>query len=297
MVVGEKLILVSQKSPYIESDDDKSSYIMTADLDGSNRTVLTQFKSNQFLEKPMLSDGNYLYLRLTTQVDADTEKADLIRIDCISGETEFLRSMDSKLNERIWGAFGDKILVYQYIDDNTIGLVSWDLNDTSNDEVLFTWKMNDPYPILGDGVLSYVGDDGYFHLMDLQSKEDIPLSQYSIPTSDISNISVTPLFADNGHLLIRELNGSECTYFALDTSGDIQTFDLLYDVDGDSEIFYPITSVDEDHYLVCAGFAVQNEVSALDDGSSTVLPVPDLLYAIINKDDYWHSITNYQSFE
>ena len=155
---------------------------------------------------------------------------------------------------------------------------SWDLNDTSNDEVLFTWKMNDTYPILGDGVLSYVGDDGYFHLMDLQSKEDIPLSQYSIPTSDISNISVTPLFADNGHLLIRELNGSECTYFALDTSGDIQTFDLLYDVDGDSEIFYPITSVDEDHYLVCAGFAVQNEVSALDDGSSTVLPVPDLLY-------------------
>lgn len=76
MVVGEKLILVSQKSPYIESDDDKSSYIMTADLDGSNRTVLTQFKPNQFLEKPMLSDGNYLYLRLTTQVDADTEKAD-----------------------------------------------------------------------------------------------------------------------------------------------------------------------------------------------------------------------------
>ena len=280
MVVGEKLILVSQKSPYIESDDDKSSYIMTADLDGSNRTVLTQFKSNQFLEKPMLSDGNYLYLRLTTQVDADTEKADLIRIDCISGKTEFLRSMDSKLNERIWGAFGDKILVYQYIDDNTIGLVSWDLNDTSNDEVLFN-----------------VGDDGYFHLMDLQSKEDIPLSQYSIPTSDISNISVTPLFADNGHLLIRELNGSECTYFALDTSGDIQTFDLLYDVDGDSEIFYPITSVDEDHYLVCAGFAVQNEVSALDDGSSTVLPAPDFLYAIINKDDYWHSITNYQSFE
>lgn len=216
-------------------------------------------------------------------------------IDCISGETEFLRSM--KLNERIWGAFGDKILVYQYIDDNTIGLVSWDLNDTSNDEVLFTWKMNDTYPILGDGVLSYVGDDGYFHLMDLQSKEDIPLSQYSIPTSDISNISVTPLFADDGHLLIRELNGSECTYFALDTSGDIQTFDLLYDVDGDSEIFYPITSVDEDHYLVCAGFAVQNEVSALDDGSSTVLPAPDFLYAIINKDDYWHSITNYQSFE
>ena len=99
------------------------------------------------------------------------------------------------------------------------------------------------------------------------------------------------------NLLIRELNGSECTYFALDTSGDIQTFDLLYDVDGDSEIFYPITSVDEDHYLVCAGFAVQNEVSALDDGSSTVLPAPDFLYAIINKDDYWHSITNYQSFE
>ena len=297
MVVGEKLILVSQKSPYIESDDDKSSYIMTADLDGSNRTVLTQFKSNQFLEKPMLSDGNYLYLRLTTQVDADTEKADLIRIDCISGETEFLRSMDSQLNERIWGAFGDKILVYQYIDDNTIGLVSWDLNDTSNDEVLFTWKMNDTYPILGDGVLSYVGDDGYFHLMDLQSKEDIPLSQYSIPTSDISNISVTPLFADNGHLLIRELNGSECTYFALDTSGGIQTFDLLYDVDGDSEIFYPITSVDEDHYLVCGGFSVQNEVSPLDDGSSTVLPVPDRLYAIINKDDYWHSITSSRSFE
>ena len=150
---------------------------------------------------------------------------------------------------------------------------------------------------MGDGVLSYVGDDGYFHLMDLQSKEDIPLSQYSIPTSDISNISVTPLFADNGHLLIRELNGSECTYFALDTSGGIQTFDLLYDVDGDSEIFYPITSVDEDHYLVCGGFSVQNEVSPLDDGSSTVLPVPDRLYAIINKDDYWHSITSSRSFE
>lgn len=106
-------------------------------------------------------------------------------IDCISGETEFLRSM--KLNERIWGAFGDKILVYQYIDDNTIGLVSWDLNDTSNDEVLFTWKMNDTYPILGDGVLSYVGDDGYFHLMDLQSKEDsrMTLTPMAIPMGTI----------------------------------------------------------------------------------------------------------------
>lgn len=297
MVVGEKLVLVSQKSPYIESDDNKSSYIMTADLDGSNRTVLTQFKPNQFLEKPMLSDGNYLYMRLTTQIDADTEKADLIRIDCISGETEFLRSMDSKQNERIWGAFEDKILVYRYIDDNTIDLVSWDLNDTSNDAVLFTWKMNDTYPILGDGVLSYVGDDGHFHLMDLQGKADIPLSQYSIPTSDISNISVTPLFADTGHLLIRELNGSECAYSVLDTSGDIQAFNLLYDVDGDSEIFYPITSVDENYYLVCCGFSVQTEVSSLDDGTSTVLPVPDRLYAIINKDDYWHSITSSQAFE
>jgi len=130
-----------------------------------------------------------------------------------------------------------------------------------------------------------------------QEKVHIPLSQYSIPTSDISNISVTPLFADIGHVLIRELNGSECTYFALDTSGDIQTFDLLYDVDGDSEIFYPITSVDKDHYLVCCGFSVQNEVSSLDDGSSTVLPVPDRLYATINKDDYWHSITSSQAFE
>lgn len=36
-----------------------------------------------------------------------------------------------------------------------------------------------------------------------------------------------------------------------------------------------------------------NEVSPLNDGSSTVLPVPDRLYAIINKDDYWHSITSY----
>ena len=78
---------------------------------------------------------------------------------------------------------------------------------------------------------------------------------------------------------------------------NIQTFDLLYDVDGDSEIFYPITSVDENHYLVCCGFSAQNEVSSLDDGSSTVLPVPDRFYAIINKDDHWHSITSSQSLE
>lgn len=112
MVVGEKLILVCQKSPYVGSDEDKPSHIITTDLDGSNRTVLAQFKANQFLEKPMLSDGNYLYFRLTTQVDATTEEADLVRIDCSSGKVEFLRSMDPTLNERIWGSFGDKILVY-----------------------------------------------------------------------------------------------------------------------------------------------------------------------------------------
>lgn len=56
----------------------------------------------------------------------------------------------------------------------------------------------------------------------------VPVSRYCIPTSDICNISVTPLFADTGHLLIRELNDSECAYSVLDTSGGIQTFDLLY---------------------------------------------------------------------
>ena len=115
--------------------------------------------------------------------------------------------------------------------------------------------------------------------------------------SDISNISVTPLFVDDGHLLIRELRDSECTYYVLDTNGNIQTFDLLYDVDGDSDIFYPITSVDENRYLVCCGFSVQNEASSLDDGSSTVLPVPDRLYAIIDKNDYWHSVKDSQVFE
>lgn len=129
----------------------------------------------------------------------------------------------------------------------------------------------------------------------LRSK--VPVSQYSIPTSDISNISVTPLFADTGHHLIRELNGSECAYSVLDTIGDIQIFNLLYDVDGDSEIFYPITSVAKNYYLVCCGFSVQTEISSLDDGTSTVLPVPDRLYAIVNKDDYWHSITSSQAFE
>ena len=297
MVVGEKLILVCQKSPYVGSDEDKPSHIITTDLDGSNRTVLAQFKANQFLEKPMLSDGNYLYFRLTTQVDATTEEANLVRIDCSSGKVEFLRSMDTTLNERIWGSFGGKILVYRYMDDNIVGLVSWDLNNTSTEEVLFTWNSNDSYPILGDDVLSYIGDDGYFHLKNLQSKEDISLSQYSIPVSDISNISVTPLFVDDGHLLIRELRDSECTYYVLDTNGNIQTFDLLYDVDGDSDIFYPITSVDENRYLVCCGFSVQNEASSLDDGSSTVLPVPDRLYAIIDKNDYWHSVKDSQVFE
>ena len=55
--------------------------------------------------------------------------------------------------------------------------------------------------------------------------------------------------------------------------------------------------IEQRMYLVCCGFSVQNEASSLDDGSSTVLPVPDRLYAIIDKNDYWHSVKDSQVFE
>lgn len=297
-VVGDKLVLFFQNPAHISAENEFAPYVETAELDGSNRKLLFQFDANQMVEKPMISDGRCVYMRVTTQLDAQTRRAELVQLDTQTGDTQTIREMDVDHNERLWGAYDGEFLIYRYKEPLDTGLdevqlITW--NPISEQEnLVLSWKMSDPYPVLGKDSLAYEGNDGFFHILDLKTREDKVLSQYTLPNEEDStkdNVNVSPLFTDNGNLLICETKETERTYYVLNTDGEKRVFTLLYDVDGDKEICKPIAEIEgQSSYLICAGYANGLEKVLVDDGTSLVFDVPNTIYALIAKDDYWKCI-------
>mgnify|MGYP004675894465 FL=1 len=136
------------------------------------------------------------------------------------------------------------------------------------------------------------GEDGFYHLLKLDTLEDIALTQYPLPEKD-SGVSLSIMAADQSHLIIRESrlsdNGKAVnTYYMLDSEGQKADWNLLFDVDGDVQPYTIVTDISDDSYLVYMGENEISEISVSVDGTTNQFIASRKNYAVMKAADYWN---------
>lgn len=90
-VVGDRLVLVFPGNLQgAAGTGTVLPHIETMGLDGSDRKTTVTFGANQVISRPLVTDGKYLYTRLSTTAEDGSFTAQLVRIDPDGGEPEAL---------------------------------------------------------------------------------------------------------------------------------------------------------------------------------------------------------------
>lgn len=294
--VAERIILFFQNSPFYDPDNTSKARVESIALNGSDRKVIHEFSPNEIPQKPMLTDGKSVFFVLWSVETEEKESANLVSLDIYSGELSIVKNMDTSINERIWGTDGQDFVIYRYTapmsEENwQYELISWN-PATGNEKQLYNWSSGEDRPILQGDTLVIKGEDGFYHLLKLDTLEDIALTHYPLPEKD-SGVSLSIMAADQSHLIIRESrlsdNGKAVdTYYMLDSEGQKEDWNLLFDVDGDVQPYTIVTDISDDSYLVYIGENEISEISVSVDGTTNRLIASRKNYAVMKAADYWN---------
>lgn len=294
--VADRVILFFQNSPFYDPDNTAKARVESIALNGSDRKIIHEFSPNEMPQKPMLTDGKSVFFVLWVVESEEKETANLVSLDINSGELSVVRNMDTSINERIWGTDGQNFVIYRYTapmsaENWQYELISWNPT-TGNEKQLYSWSASENMPALQGNKLVTKGNDGFYHLLRLDTAEDIALTQYPLPEK-ASGISVSIMAADQDHLIVRESSLSASgraidTYYMLDSEGKKEEWNLLFDIDGDVHPYTIITDISDDSCLVYTGENNTSEVTVSMDGTSNRLIASRKNYAIMKIADYWN---------
>lgn len=274
------------------------------ELDGSGRREICRFAANQIPERPVLTDGNSLYLRVTTYNETKTT-AQLICIDLDDGECKALYDLDTGRNERIWGGQGHFIYLYRYsasvesafeIAENTCyELCRMDLL-TGEKTSLFQWDTHNMRPWLDGNILVWLNtSDGFYHQRDLANNKEVIFKQYT-PNETGSAI----IDADAEHIIIRETKPSETegagyerSFYTLWKDGRIAPWNLVYDYEGDLEPIQRICAANGTRYLVMLDERFEQTSLLQTDGTSAYVLAPTAVYGLMDQENYWNGTNSW----
>lgn len=290
--VGDKIILF-YRTPFRSGEGEEPARVETINFDGSERQTIHTFRPEESPYTTMVTDGQNIYFVLETVQKDSSVRKNLAKLDTLTGDLELLQEMSVENSEFIWGCCGEDLIVYQCeMHDSrcTYQLSRWNFRSDRRD-VICTWKSGDSFPILYESSLALKGDDGYFHLLDLNENTDFTFTQYTTPESCSSNI----VFADSEGIVIRELaptsaNTASARFFSLTKDGKTTDFSLVMDDDGDKHIFQPVYTLNDHEYLVYAGDELKTNFMTDPDGTSQFVQIPFPLFSIMSKNDFYSSI-------
>lgn len=290
--VGNKIILFYKNYPWSDESGEPAR-VESINFDGSERQIIHTFRPEETPYNTMVTDGQNIYFVLETVQEDSSVRKNLAKLDTLTGDLDLLQEMSVENSEFIWGCCGEDLIVYQCeMQDNrcTYQLSRWNFRSDHRD-VIYTWKSGDSFPILYESSLALKGDDGYFHLLDLNENTDFTFTQYTTPELCSSNI----VFADSEGIVIRELtptsaNTASARFFSLTKDGKTTDFSLVMDDDGDKNIFQPVYTINDHEYLVYAGDELKTNFMTDPDGTSQYVQIPCPLFSIISKSDFYNSI-------
>lgn len=276
-VVGDRLVLVFPSNLQgAAGTGTVLPHIETMGLDGSDRKTTVTFGANQVISRPLVTDGQYLYTRLSTTAEDGSFTARLVRIDPDGGEPEALCDLNQ---EWLKGGAGSRLVLWDA--DQTYVAYDPATGERTTlyqaEDALFTSN-------LFGSTLAYL-QDGVFHLLDVTTGEDKVLSGYQVSEEEKPCISI--LDADEDHLIFRLENSGSSTYSMLTADQPPQPWNLVYSAGGTDMPYARITPVGDDRYLVVAG-QDSPQGSGLQEGPYAVTGAPQ--YRLMSQEDYWNGI-------
>lgn len=276
-VVGDRLVLVFPGNlQEAAGTDTVLPHIETMGLDGSDRKTTVTFGANQVISRPLVTDGQYLYTRLSTTAEDGSFTAQLVRIDPDGGEPEALCDLNQ---EWLKGGAGSRLVLWDA--DQTYVAYDPATGERTTlyqaEDALFTSN-------LFGSTLAYL-QDGVFHLLDVPTEQDKTLSGYQVSEEEKPCISI--LDADEDHLIFRLENSGSSTYSMLTADQPPQPWNLVYSAGGTNMPYARITPVGDDRYLVLSG-QDSPQGSGLEEGPYAVTGAPQ--YRLMSQEDYWNGI-------
>lgn len=277
MAVGDKLILAYPGFASLQDQlgDICLPHIETANLDGSNRKLLSSFDSNQALSTPYLTDGRNLFLRMNS-VQEGTAKTGLVKIDLENGAEELVMELDSSDGAILWGACGDYLIVRRNDPiDMDAGVIGGGMNlyldrinlKTGEQEQVLQWNnMKDRAAVFGAAALVYHEDTNTLEQIDLLSNTVANRCEAFLEPG-ISPLSLNFIYLDGNQLLVscsKETENhvtEEQNLWHVDIQTGTKTPSHMYSVDPYTErkvAYQPLVWIEEEKsYLVLTEEVIQ----------------------------------------
>lgn len=301
--VEDKLVCLRLgKADGIASKEEDLCAVLVMDLDGSNRKTLCTFASTEFFAQPfiVLSDGKCIIFQLVSLNEKNQTVKNIVSLDLGTGKRNTV--VDVSTTYFLVSAYGDCMLFYDVeTADNFVYSLSEKTLVKSISGVSGLYKDNISVDLRYD-----VDVSNYHNIMNakeitviisnMQSCEVKKLGSFTLE-DDHAAVALTDLFDD--HLCISYITNisttADYTNYNLDlTKGEIIKNTLLIEKNG---VYRPTAIIADagDSYLVY--YDTIHAVQTFYDRQGVVHTVDNNAYpqyALINKDDYYSNVPNYE---
>lgn len=280
--------------------DDKPGCLYKADANGQNRTKLLDFDKYSAITGAVASDGDYLY---TISTGSDRNKY-IIRINIANGDIEELLELPES-RAFLNSAFDDCIIIKMISDQKS--------TDLENPIEMYKNQVHKVY--------KYSLTDNSFSEI-YQWKQDLLMESYAhknLYCFDVSGDCLIMINMENGEqkMLIPSLSNAGIdsgelmsVLYVYDNHILFEMFDdSLYAIDLDSCNLIKIESLQDSYsnpyiigeygtdFLVTVGNLEVPMDDTAPDGSPIITNVIMDNLAVIDKDDYWNSIHNFENIK
>lgn len=280
--------------------DDKPGCLYKADANGQNRKKLLDFDKYSAITGAVASDGEYLYTILTGSGRINY----IIRINTINGDTEELMELPES-RAFLMSAFDDCMIIKMISDGentetedsiekykNQIHKVyKYTLKDNSFSEI-YQWKQD---------TLMESYDQKYLYCFDVSSDSLLKINMENCKKQTLIS-SMTNVGIDSQELMsVISVYDNHIFFKTFDDSLyaiDLKSLNIIKMKTLQDGYSYPyIVGEYETEFLVTTGNLEVPMDDTAPDGSPIITNVIMDNLAVIDKDDYWNSIYNFENIK
>lgn len=294
------------------------SFLLEMEPNAANRKKLTVPRGSLLqYNTGIAADGKYLYL-LLTDYDANAMQlcdVSLCRADFSRGTYERLYSFGVEKNTSIIGVYPEGIVLQrswmpaEYADADRQDQIShtkaaiqlYSLVDNTLTDTDFTWDLGDLSFVLGQNVIYCVkSDNARLIAHDLHTGAEQILEEDLLKgiraENEAHRVFLTGSVYD-GHILFTASTDDDTAYYSYSlATQEILPLSLSFEHEG-GMIPVLIAAENKDFFMVNYGFDTVPRTATGTDGSYYTFETQIMRYALITKENYWHSLPEFLPFD
>lgn len=308
--VGEQLLMISRGVDLLE-EQSNAPQIITMDVSGANRKLLTQFASAEELLPPFAGNDAELfclYQRTTNKESNAKAETFLVKIDLQTGQCSKLQAFEQQAVKMI-GAAGDTILLQKSTPNGmnlTHALLRYYIaNDTLTE--IATWNNDEKLCFTGKNGYGFVNSDGTVTYCDWNDAtgQGKTLDGVQLPIDGDWGLEMTDFLDSFDDKVIfrnvfmgKEPSDRKDTLYGLSLSDNTLTeLTLMREIEGGSSAPVEIVCALKERLLVISASHFREKAMLSEDGTPYQTQALCDQYALIPKDAYWNSTPMYTEIE